>query len=112
LKIAAQVVFPEISLDPCQSLQRQVYEALRHAIVRGRLPAGFRLPASRALARKLGVSRNTVLFAYEELIAGGLITGRIGSGTRIASTGSAEFVDPDGQQLKMWGRLSGGEPAF
>ena len=99
MKVPAKVVFPEITLGPHASRQQQVYRALREAILRGRLPAGFRLPGSRALARKLGVSRNTVLFAYEELIADGLLAGRIGSGTRIEASGSIQLVDPDGQAL-------------
>src|SRR5262249_7867926 len=107
LKIAAQVVFPEIGLDPNGSLQQQVYRALRESILRGRFPEGFRLPPSRTLAVKLGVSRNTVLFAYEELIADGLIAGRTGSGTRIESSGSVEFTDPDGQTILCVGPRSG-----
>ena len=105
MKTAAQVEFPEIPLDPSRSLQRQIYEALRRAILQGRLPAGFRLPPSRALAEKLAVSRNTILFAYDELIADGLVAGRVGSGTRIQGAGSAKFTDPDGQQLFCVGRV-------
>ena len=78
-------------------LQRQLYERLRETIVLGRLPRGVRLPPSRALARRLGISRNTVLYAYEELAADGRVCGRAGSGTRVAASGrNLRFNDPDG----------------
>jgi len=65
-------------------LFRQVYEALRRATLTGRLAAGVRLPATRALAAELGVSRNTILNAYEQLLAEGYLVGRVGSGTYVA----------------------------
>ncbi|MHC5545020.1 GntR family transcriptional regulator, partial [Singulisphaera rosea] len=46
-------------------LFRQVYEGLRSRILSGVLKAGDRLPASRTLSGELGVSRNTILNAYE-----------------------------------------------
>ena len=63
-----------------QSLVQQ----LRAAIRSGRLHAGSRLPATRVLARMAGVSRNTVLLAYEALVAQGLAVSRRGSGTFVA----------------------------
>ncbi len=48
--------------------QRVLYLRLREGVLSGRLPAGMRLPASRSLAATLGVARNTVLFAYEQLV--------------------------------------------
>ena len=64
---------------------RQIYHALRRAIVGGRLPSGARLPATRTLAEDLGVSRITVLGAYDELAADGLITARAGAGTVVSA---------------------------
>jgi GntR family transcriptional regulator/MocR family aminotransferase len=61
-----------------------VYRALRSAIVDGRLPAGHRLPPSRALAIDLGVARGSVATAYERLAAEGFLTTRVGSGTFVA----------------------------
>ena len=78
---------------PRATLYRRIADDLRHAIAAGRLPRGARLPASRALARQLGVSRNTVLAAYEELAAQGLLAGRIGSGTVVRAAPPAR-VDP------------------
>jgi GntR family transcriptional regulator/MocR family aminotransferase len=60
-----------------------VYRWLRRAIWRGELPSGCVLPSTRALAKQLGVSRNTALYAYETLAAEGLIGGTRGSGTRV-----------------------------
>jgi GntR family transcriptional regulator/MocR family aminotransferase len=65
-------------------LFRQVYAAISSSIVDGRLPAGVRLPASRELAHQLGLSRTVIVTAYEQLLAEGYATGRIGSGTYVA----------------------------
>jgi GntR family transcriptional regulator/MocR family aminotransferase len=54
--------------------QRRLHECLRHAIRSGSLAAGTRLLASRALAHELGVARNTVLYAYEQLATEGLVS--------------------------------------
>jgi GntR family transcriptional regulator/MocR family aminotransferase len=64
-------------------IYQRIVDDLRRAIAAGKLPRGARLPSSRALARQLGVSRNTVLAAYEELAADGLLAGRVGSGTTV-----------------------------
>ena len=58
--------------------------ALRDAVRTGRLPAGLRLPSSRALAVDLGVARNTVAEAYGQLVAEGWLVATQGSGTRVA----------------------------
>ncbi len=58
--------------------------ALRAAVRSGRLAAGTALPASRVLARDLGVSRNTVAEAYGQLVAEGWLSARHGSGTWVA----------------------------
>ncbi|KAB7739540.1 aminotransferase class I/II-fold pyridoxal phosphate-dependent enzyme [Parvibaculum sedimenti] len=77
-----------LAVDPQADtpLYRQLYDALRGAILEGRLTAGGRLPSSRRLAADLGVGRNTVLSAYEQLAAEGYLEGQIGAGTRIASS--------------------------
>ncbi|WP_144328468.1 MocR-like pyridoxine biosynthesis transcription factor PdxR [Tepidimonas charontis] len=64
-------------------LNRRLYEALRRAIADGRLGAGERLPSSRALAHDLGLSRNTVVAALEQLGAEGYLSSRVGSGTYV-----------------------------
>ena len=65
----------DIDLDPRSgvALTRQIYERLRAAILAGALPAGHRLPSGRDLARRLGVSRNTVAFAVDQLAMEGYL---------------------------------------
>ena len=80
--------FRAFSIDPSsdEPLHRQLYNELRTAILGGRLPTGCRLPASRELAQVTGLSRNTVLSAYDQLIAEGYIDSRAGSGTYVSSS--------------------------
>ncbi len=67
-----------------QPLYRQVYEGVRSAILSGRLPGGCRIPSSRQLADHLGVSRSTVLVAFDQLAAEGYVEGAVGSGSYVA----------------------------
>jgi GntR family transcriptional regulator/MocR family aminotransferase len=73
-----------LALDGDGPLHRQTYRAVRGAILEGRLRPGARLPSSRTLARELGVSRNTALQAFEQLVAEGYAVARGGSGTYVA----------------------------
>jgi GntR family transcriptional regulator/MocR family aminotransferase len=70
-----------LSLDGEGALHRQLYRALRAALLDGRLAPGARLGSTRGLAEELGISRNTVLQAFEQLIAEGYVVSRPGSGT-------------------------------
>ena len=62
-------------------LHRQLYEALRRAMLDGRLVPGDRLPSTRELAQDLHLSRNTVVAAIEQLTVEGYLHSRVGSGT-------------------------------
>jgi GntR family transcriptional regulator/MocR family aminotransferase len=62
-------------------LHRQLYEALRRAMLDGKLSAGDRLPSSRELALDLGMSRNTVVAALTQLAVEGYLVSHVGSGT-------------------------------
>ncbi len=75
-----------VKLDGSGALYQQLYQSLRSAILTGQLVPGARLPATRTLARELGVSRNTVLLAYEQLLAEGYAVGQAGSGTYVATS--------------------------
>ncbi|MFB9947488.1 PLP-dependent aminotransferase family protein [Rhizobium puerariae] len=65
-------------------LHARIQRAIRQLILDGALDRGKPLPASRALARSLGVSRDTVETAYAQLHAEGFIDRRIGSGSFVA----------------------------
>src|SRR5262249_50883625 len=86
-KRAYQLPFAVISINPSAPvpLYRQLYSEFRSAILTGRLKAGNNLPPTRELANELGISRNTVMIAYDQLLAEGYTEGRIGSGTRVTS---------------------------
>jgi len=83
---ATTVPFTPRSFDPGAPtpLYRQLYNAVRAAILDGQLPAGARLPATRVLAVDLGLSRTTVLTAMAQLLAEGYVEGKRGSGTCVA----------------------------
>lgn len=69
-----------------RELLREVHGQLRAAILDGRLQPGARLPATRTLAQRLGVSRNTMLAAYDLLLSEGYLRARPGAGTYVADT--------------------------
>ncbi|TWI47790.1 GntR family transcriptional regulator/MocR family aminotransferase [Pseudomonas duriflava] len=77
--------FSGIHLNPEQGLTQQLYQALRLRILDGQLAHQTRLPATRDLARQLGVSRNTVIRAFDQLYAEGFIESRVGDGTYVAA---------------------------
>jgi GntR family transcriptional regulator/MocR family aminotransferase len=66
-----------------EPLYQQIRSHLRKGILSGSLVPETRLPASRQLARDLGVNRITVENAYSELEADGLVFSRVGSGTYV-----------------------------
>lgn len=57
-------------------LQVQVFDQVREMILEGKLEAGMALPPSRLLAERLGISRNTVIMAFERLAAEGYVKAR------------------------------------
>ena len=59
-------------------------EALRDEILAGRLRPGARLPSSRDLARQHGLSRGTIVSAFEQLASEGYLDGSVGSGTYVS----------------------------
>ena len=117
-----------LGIDPShpEPLHRQLYGGLRAAILEQRLKPGARLPSTRTLATTLGLARNTVHGAYDQLLAEGYLETRHGSGTYVAAslpddalraatrrqpeTSNATTVRPIepagavGQRLSNWGR--------
>jgi GntR family transcriptional regulator/MocR family aminotransferase len=92
-----------IRLDPRapRTLQLQIYDGIRRAILDGVALPGAKLRSSRELALDLGVSRTTTLLAYDQLTAEGYLTARHGSGTFV----SRELPD-DRAQVRRIGRAS------
>ena len=66
-------------------LHRQLYEALRRAILDGKLAPDERLPSSRDLVQDLQMSRNTVVAALNQLTVEGYLVSRVGSGTFVSA---------------------------
>lgn len=78
-----------LELDGSGPLNQRLVHGLKRAVLEGRLGLGQRLPPSRELARALGVSRGTVVDAYEQLEAEGFLSGRVGAGTFVALRAAA-----------------------
>lgn len=76
----------QIRRDSSEPLYRQLRRALEHGIAVGSMDPGRPLPSSRELATELGLSRNTVATAYQELMAEGFVESRPRSGL---------FVNPE-----------------
>ncbi|MBL8671291.1 MAG: PLP-dependent aminotransferase family protein [Alphaproteobacteria bacterium] len=74
----------DIDHGSARPLSTQLTVILRDLILDGSFAAGDRLPASRTLARDLGLSRTTVIEAFERLVAEGLVESRVGAGTFVA----------------------------
>lgn len=100
---------PPGSRDRLRALHRQ----LQAAILDGRLQPGLRLPATRVLADRLGVSRNTAVAAYDLLLSEGYLVGRPGAGTYVAdllpkrSRRARADGGPDPRLAPFWRALPG-----
>ena len=82
--------------QPRHQINRALYECLRLAILDGSLAAASRLPSTRDLAMQLGVSRNSVLHAYDQLLAEGYVHALTGSGTYVAEVLPEQILWPLG----------------
>jgi GntR family transcriptional regulator/MocR family aminotransferase len=69
---------------PVRGLTSWLADAIRAAIIDGRLGTGTSLPATRLLADDLGVSRGVVVEAYQRLADEGLVSARPGTGTKVS----------------------------
>jgi GntR family transcriptional regulator/MocR family aminotransferase len=99
-----------VSLKGSAQLADSVYRQLKEAVLDGRLRAGEPLPSTRELARRLSVSRNTVMSAFQRLIAEGFLTSRVGAGTFVNETRELRGRRaPAGRALQprpLWAALS------
>jgi GntR family transcriptional regulator/MocR family aminotransferase len=80
------VQWTSITLDrgSDSALYQQICERIEELMAAGELAAGEKLPASRELASMLGINRNTITSAYEELAKRGLVRSHVGQGTFVA----------------------------
>ncbi len=81
-----------IDSDAESSLQAQIFDQIRNLILSGRLKAEMALPPSRVLAEKLGVSRNTVMIAYENLVSEGYVESRGTAGVYVSATAPEDYL--------------------
>ena len=72
-----------LTLVDDQPLQKQLYEQVLDLIVSARLPPGTRMPSTRTMAERFGISRTTVLLTYERLIANGYLETSRARGTYV-----------------------------
>ncbi|MGC1307896.1 MAG: PLP-dependent aminotransferase family protein [Phormidesmis sp.] len=89
-------------------LHRQIYSQIRVAILSGRLRSHTQLPASRHLAKSLGVSRSTVTQSYDQLISEGYLHTQPGAGTFVCAHIPDDFLTAE---LKENSELSPVEPS-
>lgn len=98
MKRARRVDFP---LPDPERLGRPLWRGLEAAVAWqidiGRVPAGSRVPSTRTVARRLGVSRTTVALAFDSLAADGYLVSRIGDGTYVVPA-------PERSRRPVWQR--------
>lgn len=83
-------------------LYKQIVEQIQAQITSGEIPDGFQFPSERQLADSLGVNRTTVLNAYKELKADGLMASHVGRGTVAVSTAGEYPVKTIYQKEPIW----------
>lgn len=82
--------------DQQKSLQTQIREILVSAMLAGQLPADAPVPSTRAMAKRLKVSRNTVMLAYQALASDGYLISKERSGFYVSSDVRANLAVTDG----------------
>jgi len=81
--------------DAATPAYRWLYEALRAEILEGRLRPGARLPGTRDLAGQYGLSRGTIVNAFEQLRSEGYVEGAVGSGTYVSGVLPEALLEVD-----------------
>lgn len=93
-----------IDRDSAVPVYLQIRTGIRDQILAGQLPEGFRLPPERKLADALGVNRSTILAAYRELKAEGLLDAHVGRGTSVTAQ-KEEGEAPSAATPLLWRQL-------
>jgi len=96
VKRAGGALLLGVEIDPAAArpVATQLYAGLRELMLTGTMSPGERLPSTRTLARDLGLSRTTVIDAFERLVAEGLVESRVGSGSFVSAALNAERPSP------------------
>lgn len=91
------------------NLQNQIRQKLVEGILNGSFPPGMKLPSSRKLAGQLEVARNTVVAAYQRLVAEGYLVSRQRSGIFVSEEilesrvgYGSDALPPDDARAKAW----------
>jgi len=82
-------------------LYRWLYDELRAAILSGHLRPGARLPATRDLAGQYGLSRPTIVLAFEQLRSEGYVEGKVGAGTYVSQTLPEQLLQAPRAQARV-----------
>jgi GntR family transcriptional regulator/MocR family aminotransferase len=95
-EVAVHPLWGSLALDRAGrlSLQDQIVNYFRDAILSGRMPAGRRVPSSRQLASEHGISRMTAIEAYERLTAEGYLFSRDRAGLFVCNALPDDFFLP------------------
>jgi 2-aminoadipate transaminase len=94
----------ELDRESDLPLYLQISNQIRERIHTGDLPVGSKLPPERRLAAMLGVNRTTIVTAYRELAADGLVEGHVGRGTVVADPDPDSGQSQHNQQIP-WNQL-------
>lgn len=82
------------------NLHQRIQRALRALILDGALAPGLKLPATRVLAKSLGIARDTVENAYVQLHRDGFIVRREGAGSYVCETLGTELRGAARRRIK------------
>lgn len=94
MHLATDTVALHLNVNTDRPLQAQLFEQVRALILDGQLKAGAALPATRALSEQLGVSRNTVILAYDRLLNEGYIESKRSIGTFVTEAIADRDLSP------------------
>jgi GntR family transcriptional regulator/MocR family aminotransferase len=86
-KSRSSLISPALFFDTrtfSEVLWKRIYLGIRNCVLNNKLPFGTELPSTRQMASELGISRNTVISAYEQLKSEGYLESRKGSGTFVS----------------------------
>ncbi|MBH1966764.1 MAG: PLP-dependent aminotransferase family protein [Pseudomonadales bacterium] len=100
MKSPAGLLLSAIELDRASAipLYRQLYLQIRKQILNGRIQGGVRLPSTRTLSNELGLSRITILNAFDQLIAEGFLASRTGAGTYVGTDWESRGTESEQQR--------------